>query len=508
MNVAHGFWQALAGHWDQLIWLWVIIALLLTGLLLRQQRQAAVFTGILLGLFAALILSSSLAQALNSTKTATFTYQIAIFILGILIIRLCGMLMFRRMLPQFEIKPPRILEELLILFGYVAWLLIRLSSAGLDLGSLVASTAVLTAVIAFAMQDTLGNILSGLALQLDHSITIGDWIVLEDGTHGEVIEVQWRHTALRTLFNEIIIIPNSQLMRGQVKIDGGKSIPRRRETVFFYGSFDQDPSHIIETVQASLLRVQIEGTDHTQTPVIQATSFENGVITYAVRYWLTDPQQVGMSASQIRCHVYTVFKRHGWVLGTPTMDLGLMTQAHKYRTDADLEEVKQNQASLASVPLLSLLTDSELQALATRLKLQSFIAGSVLIRQGEPGTSLFILVSGTADVWLRQGAKQHIVAQVGPNDLVGEMSLLTGEPRSATVITTSYVQCYIIDKQDLEEILQKRPELAQTLADLIEARGHALVNLRDTASNQTNHKPSELAVLERIRSWFGLSKKL
>src|SRR5699024_5302121 len=127
-----------------------------------------------------------------------------------------------------------ILEELMILLAYGGWILVRLASAGLDPSSLVASTAVVTAILAYAMQDTLGNILSGLALQLDHSVSIGDWIELEDGRAGQVIQVQWRHTAVRTLFGEMLLIPNSMLMKGRVMLTGGRSVPRRLRTVFFH----------------------------------------------------------------------------------------------------------------------------------------------------------------------------------------------------------------------------------------------------------------------------------
>src|SRR5699024_11684433 len=120
--------------------------------------------------------------------------------------------------------PPRIFEELIIWLGYVGWTLFLLSDVGLELGSLVTSTAVVTAVLAFAMQDTLGNILSGLALQLDQSICLGDWLEFE-GMFGEVIQVQWRHTAIMTRFGEKILITNSDLRKRREKIIGRHHAP-------------------------------------------------------------------------------------------------------------------------------------------------------------------------------------------------------------------------------------------------------------------------------------------
>src|SRR5699024_11643081 len=102
------------------------------------------------------------------------------------------------------------------------------------------STAVVTAVLAFAMQDTLGNILSGLALQLDKSICIGDWLEFEN-LSGEVIQVQWRHTAIMTRFGEKILIPNSDLMKHRVKIIGGHTVRGRNITLLVYGTYAVQP---------------------------------------------------------------------------------------------------------------------------------------------------------------------------------------------------------------------------------------------------------------------------
>jgi hypothetical protein len=101
----------------------------------------------------------------------------------------------------------------------VLWLLVTLSLAGVDLTSLVATSAVITAVLAFAMQDTLGNLLGGLALQIDDSLEIGDWVRIDDQT-GQVMQIQWRFTALRTRNGEKVVIPNAQLMKSRFVVIG------------------------------------------------------------------------------------------------------------------------------------------------------------------------------------------------------------------------------------------------------------------------------------------------
>jgi small-conductance mechanosensitive channel len=98
---------------------------------------------------------------------------------------------------------------------------------------------VITAVLAFAMQDTLGNILAGVALQLDNSLRTGDWIRIDDIT-GRVAQMRWRQTTIRTRNGDVVVVPNSQLMRGKFTVyrpRGVASWPWRR-WVWFNVTYD------------------------------------------------------------------------------------------------------------------------------------------------------------------------------------------------------------------------------------------------------------------------------
>ena len=141
---------------------------------------------------------------------------------GIALIRLWGLLVFRIVLPFARLAPPRITEDIFVIIAYIAWGLVRLRYAGLDLGSIVATSAMITAVVAFAMQDTLGNILGGLALQMDNSIQIGDWIKVDDIT-GRVVDIRWRSTLVETRNWETVVFPNSQLMKNKFMVLGRRN---------------------------------------------------------------------------------------------------------------------------------------------------------------------------------------------------------------------------------------------------------------------------------------------
>jgi small-conductance mechanosensitive channel len=147
----------------------------------RHEDRASLFNTLgfyfacLFGLFI-----SGVLHAMEFLRAGDIMHEVFIIGAGIAVIRLLGQFVFRLILPAVKLTPPRITEDLFVIVAYVAWFMVRLRYAGLDLSSILATSAVITAVIAFAMQDTLGNILGGLALQLDNSVEVGDWIKVDD----------------------------------------------------------------------------------------------------------------------------------------------------------------------------------------------------------------------------------------------------------------------------------------------------------------------------------------
>lgn len=480
----------------------MVVSVLLALSLRKTTQGMLMFTVQMLVLFIVLMIASAVSAGVNAFSVARSLQGLAILIFGMLLIRQIGLVSFRLLVPRLGMHPPRILEEIMILLVYGAWILVRLASAGLDLGSLVASTAVITAVLAFAMQDTLGNILSGLALQLDHSINIGDWIELE-GISGEVVQVQWRHTAVRTLFGEMNLIPNSQLMKARVMLTGGGSVPRRLRTVFFYCDFNTRPADVMRAIEDALTNAEARMIASTPAPVCLVTDFSGGLVTYAIRYWLTDPTSPGQGDSIVRQHIHAVFQRQGWRMAAPGMDLNLASRHARHAVGGPNEhnDIEDRLQTLQGISLFDPLTDEERRDLAQRLRAVHYIAGSRLAQQDEVGDCLFIMVQGHAAVWLEAQGRRHLLADLGPGNVIGEMSLMTGEPRRATVTARTDMDCYVLDKAGFQATLQQRPQLAEIFAQLLTARSQELTELRENVPT-VPAAVEKAAILARIRNMF------
>ena len=169
----------------------VAVALILAVLLMRTRPQERSVYLNTLWLFLIGICVEMLADFFGWASAMTVSRIVA----AIAMIRLTGFFVFRLLLPAMRRPLPRIVEDLAIVGIYVVYGFVQLRGMGVDVSSLVTTSAILTAVVAFAMQDTLGNVLSGLAIQLDNSVQVGDWVQLEH-VSGRVIDVRWRSTLM------------------------------------------------------------------------------------------------------------------------------------------------------------------------------------------------------------------------------------------------------------------------------------------------------------------------
>lgn len=483
----------------------LLLATVLLALLLRARPEGNFLRNTLIYvlLCGLTIISTAICQWLGYRETATLLDGIAVLLLGLLVLRLAGLVIFRVALPALHLHPPRIMEDILLVLAYVIWGMVRLRYAGLDLGSLVATSAVITAIIAFSMQDTLGNILGGIALQLDDSIHIGDWVKVDD-VSGRVIEVHWRHTAVRTRNGEIVVLPNSLLMKSKFTIVSRNDTPQWRRWVYFSMGLDIPPQRVIAAVEKAVCDAAINLVSHNPAPSCVLMDFKDGVGHYAVRYWLTDALVDDPTDSTVRVHVYAALQREGWRIVAPALDVSLSTESAERTREQREQEIELRHKHLRRVEMFNHLSDEEITHLARSLTYVQFAKGDVITRQGAVAHWLYVLIQGEADVWFEtQGQTRRLLTTLPAGRVFGEMGLMTGEPRRATVTAHSDAECYRIDKKNFEFIMQARPELADAFAHIITERNKQLVAVQQQAQ-PLDHAHQKEKLLANIRKFFRL----
>ncbi len=428
------------------------------------------------------------------------------------VISLVGITIFDLILPAVRIRLVSITSDLLLAVGYVVATAGMIPGGGLN--SILATSAVVSAVLAISLQATLGNLFGGIALRLDGSVEVGDWIQLENGRQGKVREVRWRHTVLETRDWTTIVVPNSLLLQNSIIVLGRRDgHPRQwRIPIQFAVDHRYSPETVIHAVDEALNAAPIERVALTPAPHTVCLDLmrdgRESYATYAVRYWLTDLSSDESTNSHVRTRIYAALRRAGIPLARPTQTLFLTPndeEAEKKRTE---RHHNRRYDAVRSVELFAKFTEEELQALAERVRYAPFTKGETVTRQGAVAHWLYILTKGSVKVRMRtDDGKSKSVATLHAPNFFGEMGLMTGEPRSADVVALTNVDCYRLDKEGFQKFIAERPEIANDVSETLTKRKIEYISARE-GLNEEGRRSREITERERtltkIRDFFGL----
>ncbi len=483
----------------------------------HQVRRIVILFGTYL-----VVLGASVAfRELGETTWAGRFLVGAELIQAFMLVNIGATCMFSVVLPLADMHPPMLAGDLLVGVGYIAATLGVLSTNGVNPSSIVASATVVSAVLAISLQSTLGNIVGGLALQLDGSIHEGDWIQLENGKQGRVRTVRWRHTVIETRDWSTIIVPNAQLLSSSITILGkrdGRSVPQRY-WVWFNVDFRFPPTRVIKLVTEALKAAPIEGVAADPLPNCVCMDFtkdgKESFATYAVRYWLTDLAVDDPTNSRVRARIFTALKRAAIPLALPAHTTWVELETEERRARHAARDVEERFHVLRGLPLFRALTDEEVKTLAAGLSPVLYTAGEVCTHQGAVAHWLYILVSG--DVEIRRtldpdgagsahGAPK-VLSHMSAPEVFGEMGMMTGQPRSADVVALTDVDCYRLDKKIFERVILARPEIADELSERLAKRRVDLIATAeglDEEAKSARHSRERDEILGAIRTFFCL----
>jgi len=495
---------------SELPWL-TLLALVLAGFLLRfRPYERGVFLNTLwlfligvVGQGAAVLL-----DALAFSGAATVVHGIFRIVSAVAVIRLLGFAFFRLLLPLVGRELPRIIEDLAIVGVYVIYGFAQLRGAGVDLTSIITTSAILTAVIAFAMQDTLGNVIGGLAIQIDNTVQVGDWVRVDD-VSGQVRDIRWRSTLIETSNWETVVIPNSLMMKGRVAIlgkRGGQPLQLRRSLRFMVDP-RVPPARVIATVNEEMRDVPLANVARTPAPSTVLLGFEHGNLNYHLRYFLTELLEDEITDSMVRVHLFASLQRAGIRVAEEQRTIHAVSRDEAHADAVRKREISRRLEMLRGVDLFSVLSDDEITEVAERLQYAPFARGDVITKQGNVAHWLYIVAFGEVEVRYEPVAgTSQLLGILRAGQFFGEMALLTGEARSATVVAKTDVECYRLDRESCQGLLLSRPEIAEGISRVIGARRPELDKVREAFATAPGTVAETRDLLTRIRRFFGLRR--
>lgn len=355
------------------------------------------------------------------------------------------------------------------------------------------ASAVSAVVIGFALQDTLGNAFAGLAIQMEKPFRVGHWIRVAD-FEGRVAEITWRATKLRTKSGNFVVVPNNVMSKEAITNFSEPSAPTRLQ-VEVGASYLVPPADVKKALHEAV--TNCSRVLKTPEPDVVLVDFASSAITYRVRFWIDDYERDERARDDVRTAIYYAFGRRGIEIPWP-----IQVEYQRQEPPADPPERMLERARiLGGVTIFASLADTERERMAASARERLYGDGDAIVRQGEAGSSLFVLTAGTAVVTVEPGGE---VARLGPGDYFGEMSLLTGEPRTATVSARGDCRVFEIGAPMFREIAAPNPSVLQRVGAAALERRAQLHAVRDSAAATAGPEATE-GLLLRMKRFLGLS---
>jgi small-conductance mechanosensitive channel/CRP-like cAMP-binding protein len=383
---------------------------------------------------------------------------------------------------------PAILQDVTLigLFTIVATVLMK--------EQLLTTSAVGAVVVGFALQDTLGNLFSGLAIQIEKPFRVGHWIAVGD-REGQVQDITWRATKLRTKAGQFLIVPNGIMSKESILNYSEPTLPTRL-MVEVGVSYATPPNETKAAVAEALAQCSLVAAS--PPPVVLLHDFGASALTYRVWFWILDYALELEAHDQVRTNIWYAFRRKNIEIPYP-IQVEYSRDELPLRSEGDVMSAA---ARLGAIDLFATLPAEARLMLSRTGQEHIFAAGEAIVRQGDSGSSMYVLLSGRAVVVIEPAGQ--VVARLEPGGFFGEMSMLTGDPRTATVRATDDVRVLEISAERFREVALERPGLIEHISTVVSARRLELDEARAAAAATTAVATAPRTLFGRIQKFLRL----
>ncbi|MDD2876895.1 MAG: mechanosensitive ion channel family protein [Acidiphilium sp.] len=362
---------------------------------------------------------------------------------------------------------------------------------------LLAASGVIAIVLGLALQSTLGDVFSGIVLNIAKPYYVGDWVIFGDGLQGRVIETTWRATQILTLSNDLATIPNSLIAKGKL-VNASHPTKAHGLTIVIRLEPLMAPSHecaVLETALLSCNRIL-----RTPAPTVAIRTLDAVALECELQFFVSAVE----NGPEAQNELFDLVHRHCAAAGirlAPPPESPIALPPRTIRQDPrDMPR-----RLLENLPIFGPLSDDERIALAPKLMRHIYKAGEVVAEPGTVAQQLSILTTGVLVALQDGGAEEGEVVRLGPGDCFGEAGVLTGASTTFRVKALTKAVVYEIAKDDLAPILKERPAITAELGHILarrEAMGKKLLEQHAVHDSHGNHLADRLA--SRMRDIFGL----
>jgi small-conductance mechanosensitive channel/CRP-like cAMP-binding protein len=418
--------------------------------------------------------------------------------LAYLFVRALSSLIFRlgfRLRRGFE--APTLVRNIFSIIAFTAlfFLIFTLIFPGINLGALFTTSAIFGVILGLALQDTLGNFFAGISLQADRPFQVGDVITVGAQRHtGVVEEISWRAVKIRTFANHVVLVSNSNAAREELEVCPRDNLNAR--LVFFNTLYSDSPVKTIHVVREAVR--EAENVSQKITPVVRIRNLGDNGVDYEVKYWLDDYAKYNDTDALVRERIWYAFRRAGLNFAYPTRTLYVERSSKMGMRDGKEGAIIDR---LSAVDIFSPLSLEETTMLAQASSSHIFMPDEIVIRAGDPGSSMFVVHHGRVSVQISENGRPRTVATLNEGAFFGEMALFTGEPRTASVVAVEETEVLEIGHDAMKRVFDANPDLVESLSRIIAERRQGLAASHEDLG--AGHDESA-GLLSSIKRFFGL----
>ncbi|HEY2662040.1 MAG TPA: mechanosensitive ion channel family protein [Caulobacteraceae bacterium] len=383
-------------------------------------------------------------------------------------------------------RQARLFSDLMAAAIYIAAGMIVLNFVlALPITGLLATSSVVAVFVGLALQNTLADVFSGIAVGLDQPFRVGDRISIGGSIEGDVIQANWRSIRVQTDDEDVAIIPNSLIAKAEIV---NRCIPstRRAASVNLSCPNGAAPEQVIDALlQSTLLAPAILQSPPPSAALTWLGSKRN---SYVISFFVGDSKQVATAKSSLLKHCRRQLYYADMLFGASS-PVGAPPSGHPGRQ------------LLGELVLFESLSAQQLDQLADHLEIVLAEPGEVLFTQGAADATLYLMTAGVLEFTRKVRDDQvEKIGCIGAGEYVGELGLLTGAPHAATATARAHCQIYRLPHDAIAPLLAEHADLAAAF-DRSARRGLAILH-REVASRASEDIGATGLLLQRIRNFF------
>jgi small-conductance mechanosensitive channel/CRP-like cAMP-binding protein len=460
-------------------------------------------SGLFVALSAALLSHGIEPYQPRQTSGESFEQQLGILMLGILWWAALARTLVSVVdaFVVFERRPheSRLFQQLIAGLIYLGVALAIIGDEfNVPVGALFATSGAVAIIAGLALQSTLADLFSGVAISLGRSYRIGDWIVVDGGIEGRIIETNWQAVHLLTASHDLAVIPNSVLAKAKLV---NVTYPEEMQvaTTLVRLEPSMSPGRFVEMALQAM--ASCNSILHDPAPTVAVKSLSESAVELALSYRVRNRSVADDARNEVLDRVY----RHVVAAGlkfAPAPGVAVLAPAPAPEAQPAGPRTA-SERMLENLSLFESLGDEHRSILAGKMKRRTFEPGAIVIERGALAQTLAIVQSGALAIYLMEGGREHELLRLGPGDYFGEGGLLLGEPQHGSIRALTHAVVYEINADDLCPILRERPSLSDELGHALSARRAMQAADEAAAARPDEHAARRLS--DRIRRLFDLA---